>query len=320
MGPYRKSRSRPPSPLIGLPGQYLVALVALLVVATVIVVVPRAIAEGLKKPPAATSSESKGQPSSGNSTVARPIHERPTITFNDGKLTMQLQNRPLPWVLEAISREARVAIVTPEGIGDESISAQARDLPVDQVLRQILASYDAFFFYGVVKEAPATLRVVWVYPKGRGQRYVPEPPDTWASTKELVDDARTNADPLVRARAVSTLVDRKGQQALDVVLGALQDRDDDVRTDALYAALKGNVSIPKETLARMALSDPSPSVRFLALDNLAGDPDARVAVDLAAVATQALDDSSHHVREKAREILQRLPGDLGRNPNQQPRR
>lgn len=310
------SRHRVPahaSPIVRLRIRSLAALVLPLVAATLITAVI----------PSANPWAAEDTLAPGISTPARPTEERPRITFKDGKLTVQLRDRPLAWVVQEISRGAKVAIVMADGVGDELISPQLRDLPVDEVLRQILGNYDAFFFYGVVQEAPAALKVVWVYPRGEGRRHAPEPAQTWASTKELVDQVE-GPDAQGRARAVVTLIERKGNQARDVVLGALQDRDDDVRADALHAALKGDVSIPIDTLASLARSDPSPSVRFLALDGLARDPDAGAAVDLSVLATHALQDSSPHVREKAREILrrlrpasQRLPSDPGQRPYQQ---
>jgi len=237
--------------------------------------------------------------------LAKPSEARPILTVQEGRLTVQVQNRPLDWVLDEISRQGRVAIAKPAGGSSERVSVHLRDVALDEGLRQILKDYDAFFFYSADKKGPASLRAVWVYPKGQARGFAPVPPEAWASTRELRNEAETNPDPAARARAIEALVERRGDQAADVVMGALQDGDDDVRTRTLYGALGAGVAIPPDLLAHLALADSSPNVRFLALQALATDPKAKASVDVAGVATQALNDPSPHVQIKAREILAR---------------
>ncbi len=238
--------------------------------------------------------------------IAKAGEQRPVVAVKGERLTVQVQDRPLDWVLEEISRASRVAIVRAAGVGDERVSLQLHDVPLDEALREILTDHDAFFFYGVEREAPASLSVIWVYPKGQGRGFAPVPPEAWASTQEIQEQAKTDPDPAARAKAIEALVERKGGQARDAVLEALRDRDDQVRTQALYAALSAGLGIPAQALTQMALRDPSPNVRFLALQGLASDPNARAAISVETVATQALSDPSPHVQIKAREILDRL--------------
>ena len=238
--------------------------------------------------------------------IAKAEEQRPIIAVKGERLTVQVQDRPLDWVLEQVSRESRVAIVRAAGVGEERVSLQLRDVPLDEALRQILTDHDAFFFYGVERDEPASLSVVWVYPKGQGRGFAPVPPEAWASTREMQEQAKADPDPAARAKAIEVLVERKGGQARDAVLEALRDRDDQVRTEALYSAQNAGIGVPAQALAQMALRDPSPSVRFLALQGLASDPNARAAISLEAIATQALSDPSPHVQIKAREILDRL--------------
>ena len=238
--------------------------------------------------------------------IAKAEEQRPIIAVKGERLTVQVQDRPLDWVLEQVSRESRVAIVRAAGVGDERVSLQLRDVPLDEALRQILTDLDAFFFYGVERDEPASLSVVWVYPKGQGRGFAPVSPEEWASTQEMRKQATADPDPAARAQAVEILVERKGGQSLDVVVEALRDRDDQVRTQALYAALSAGIEVPPHALAQMALSDPSPNVRFLALEGLAADPNVGTAINVGTIATQALSDPSPHVQIKAREILDRL--------------
>lgn len=233
-----------------------------------------------------------------------------TVTIKEGRLSVLVANRPLDWILEEVSREGEVAIIRDRDLGRRRVTVQFRDLPLDEGLRQILRDHDAIFFYGVEADAPASLRAVWVYPKGRGRGLQPIPPETWASTTEL-EGRLADPDPEVRARAVAALVQRTGDQARDAVLEALKDQDDRVRTQALYQALNANVELPTDALSNLALSDPSPDVRFLALDALARAPEART------IAETALNDPSPHIQNKAREIL-RGPAATRSGPRSQP--
>jgi len=277
--------------------QWRSGLLALLVVAAVAPLGPVAVAQEQGPPPSGPPSLGKDASSPGKPAPAKPTDQpRPIITFKDGRLTVQVQNRSLEWVLEEISRQVRVAIVRAAAVGGEQISLQMKDLPLDEALRQILPQHDTFFFYGSQKNGPALLRAVWVYPRGQGRGLAPVPPETWASTAEL-EGRLGDSDPAVRAQSLEGLIERKQGQALDVVLRGLGDWDERVRTQALYGALNAGVTIPPETLAQMALGDPSSNVRFLALEALGGDSNA------GAIAQQALNDPSPHVQRKAQEIL-----------------
>jgi HEAT repeat protein len=236
------------------------------------------------------------------STVAAPekrTEPASIVTVKDGQLSVRVHNRPLESILEEISRQGRIAIIRDARIGRRVVSVQLQDLPLEEGLRQILRNHDAFFFYGVEGKAPASLRAVWVYPKGRGRGLQPVPPETWASTREL-EGRLGDPDAGVRVRAVQALVERQGDQARDAVLEALRDPDDPVRIRALYQAVHAGVQLPTDVLAELAAGDLSPDVRFLALEALAAGPEAR------SFAEAALNDASPHVRGKAQQILRGL--------------
>lgn len=237
--------------------------------------------------------------------------QEPVVTFKDGRLGVRAEDLPLPWLLVELSRRGGVAIMGAEGLGDERISVQFQDLPLDEGLRQLLKGHDAFFFYGAEETAPASLKAVWVYPKFTGRTIQPVPPEKWASTGEI--EAKLG-DPSAeaRSRAIFALVERKRDQALDAVLQALKDKDDQVRTRALYGAVSSSVNLPVVTLRELALHDRSPEVRFLALQALTEHPEGRV------IAKMALNDPNPHVRRKAQEILLQL-GDAPKfSPPKQP--
>lgn len=293
---------------------------ALLIVAAMGPLVPVAVAQEERRPPSGTPSPGKGgilpgkpapatpaTPRSDPSSVRKAVEQpRAIITFKEDRLTVQVQNRPLKWVLEEISRQIHVAIVRAAGVGSERVSRQFKDLRLDEALRRILTDHDTFFFSGIQKNGPALLRAVWVYPRGQGRGLAPVPPEAWASTAEL-EGRLGDSDPSVRAQSLEGLIERKQGQALDAVLRGLGDWHEQVRTQALYGALNAGVTIPPETLAQMVLGDPSPNVRFLALEGLGGNPNA------GAIGQQALNDPSRQVQRKAQEILRQLE-DASRPP------
>ena len=236
--------------------------------------------------------------SSAASGHASDARRRDAVSSKGGRLSVDVQGRALEWVLGAISRGANVAFVTDDMAPDTTVSVQFADLPLDEGLRRILQDQDTFFFYEAQGDKPSALRVVWVYAKGRGRSVQPIPPERWASTRDL-EKWLTDPDADVRSRAVESLIERQGEKARAIVLRALKDDSARVRTQALYGAFSSGLDLPADVLAE-ALDDPSSDVRFLALEAIAGRPEA------APLARRALGDASPHVRERAREIVAKV--------------
>jgi len=222
--------------------------------------------------------------------------------FKYGMLTYRAQNQTLRSILDRIAAMANVDIALSEGLGDEKLSVEFQHYRLDEALRQMLKGYDAFFFYGVdeERERPASLRAVWVYRATRAQGFKPTPPDTWAASTQEFQQMLAEPDPEVRARAIETLIRRKGDQSADALQEALRDKNEKVRIKALHRALYSGVGIPLELLIDLALNDDSMNIRFLALQALPVDPKLRW------VAERALHDSNPQVNQKAEEILEEL--------------
>ncbi len=222
--------------------------------------------------------------------------------FKYGMLTYRAQNQTLRSILDRIAAMANVDIALSEGLGDEKLSVEFQHYRLDEALRQMLKGYDAFFFYGVdeERERPASLRAVWVYRATRAQGFKPTPPDTWAASTQEFQQMLAEPDPEVRARAIETLIRRKGGQSADALQEALRDKNEKVRIRALHRGLYSGVGIPLELLIDLALNDDSMNIRFLALQALPVDPKLRW------VAERALHDSNPQVNQKAEEILEEL--------------
>lgn len=227
-----------------------------------------------------------------------PMHGRPVVVFKEGRLSIPAQNVPLRALLAEISDQASIAIVGAESIDGDLGAVHFDNAPLEAVLRELLNQHDAFFLYGVRGKPPAAVRAIWIYPGGRGARFQPTPPESWASTLELEQQAASQS-PEDRAAAIESLIARQRDRALPAVLRALRDPEDTVRTRALSVAVGKGLALPTEAL-QQALADASHVVRFLALEAFARRPEAReIAIDL-------LRDPNEHVRTRAEEILQRL--------------
>jgi hypothetical protein len=249
--------------------------------------------------PGATAAPPPGdrarEPSSPRRDAAAPV-----VSITEGRLTLKVVKRPLAVVLDALTQESGIPIVVAGAAGDDLVSVEVHDIPWDEGLRRLLSGHDAFYLYGGEDRTAASLRAVWVYPRGGGKDLQPTPPETWASTKEL-EGKLADPDRSVRARAYEGLIDRQHERALEIVVrGLREDKDAEVRSRVLYAALNKGLELPTELLASLASGDGSDQVRFLALNALESDPNA------GAIATTALSDPSPQVRIRAREILAAL--------------
>lgn len=224
----------------------------------------------------------------------------PVLTIREGRLTLQVLHGSLGLILDEVAQAAKITIVRGEGVGDDLVSVDLRNTPLERGLQEILRNQDSFFLYGAEGNSPASLKKVWVYPKGQARGLQPGPPEAWASVKEI-EAKLANADALVRSRAYEALLERKGELALNAINRLVkEEKDDDVRTRVLSAALNSGLQLPVDLRISLASADPAEEVRLIALDTLRGDS------NLAAIATGALTDPSPNVRIRAQEIINEL--------------
>ena len=225
----------------------------------------------------------------------------PVILYRNGRLTIDVTEYQMQRLLADISSKTRIAIDGLELIGDRRVTVNAADLAPDEALRRLLPDYDAFYFYGSGAGKPAALTTVWIYPKGEGATLTPLSPESWMSTADALQ-AATHTDPGVRARALEELGERADSsgEAMAALVNALTDPDEMVRATAVDAIVHSGGDMPASVLTPLALSDPSPSVRLLALKALANSPEA------GAVAAIAQADQDPLVQEAARRLLEQL--------------
>lgn len=221
----------------------------------------------------------------------------PISIDESGRLSVQLEKQPLRLVLSYIAERTGIAIDASGVDKHTGVTKQFREIALDEGLRRLLAEQDAFYFYETQGNGLAKLQAVWVYPKGRGRKV--SPGGSSGTLAELEKDL-ANPDSQIRATAVEQWVESKGSRSTDVVLRGLKDREGQVRNRTLFKALNAGVRLPPDFLSQMALSDPSPEVRVLALQSLTHDP-ARAKSVAAGVMNN---DSDEAVREFARAIYE----------------
>jgi hypothetical protein len=222
------------------------------------------------------------------------------IRFADGHLSAHFKNLPLESLGNALSQKAGIAVVFLDNSGSQKVSASFEKLPMDEGLRRILQKQDVFFFYSADQKQPSCLKAVWIFPNGKGRGVAPVPPEQWASTKDLGAQLKAS-EPAARAKAIETLIQRKGNEVSNALLESLADHDSQVRERALFASMQSGVAVPSAVLNQMT-HDTSSDVRYLALRALSdsGSPDALSAAE------QAASDPNEAVRNEAQEIISRL--------------
>ena len=237
--------------------------------------------------------------------IAAPRESMPpraaVVLYRSGRLTIDVGDYQLQRLLADIGTRTRIAIDGLEVVGDTRVTVNAPDLAADEALRRLLSDYDAFFFYGSSAGRPAALTTVWIYPKGEGASLAPLSPEAWMSTADALQ-AATHADPAVRTRALEELSERADSSG-DVraaLVNALKDPDETVRATAVDSIAQSGGDVPAAELTPLALSDPSVSVRLLALRALSSSPEA------GAVAAIAQTDSDPLVQQAARRLLEQL--------------
>lgn len=238
-----------------------------------------------------------------SSTTTEQTPSQVLVSVKDGRLSVEARQAPLDALLAEISDQSGIA-VSYDGLAAQFISIAFQDLALDQGLRKILEGQDIFFLYGA-RDSGYAPRALWVYPPGKGREMAPTPPEVWASTGELEQELASNADASARMLAVEAVIERKGVQATDTVLYALNDADEQVRYGALSSALGIGIELTAGTLQNLMQYDPSPFVRGLALKAMSEIPGANKA-HLRDVAQAALADPHPDVQAEAEDMLTAL--------------
>jgi hypothetical protein len=227
------------------------------------------------------------------------------VRASGNRLSLDVIDKPLKKIIDEVHQQSGIAIVLSDEIPNARVSMQFDDFPIDQGLQRLLDKYDSFFLFSSIDGGTARLTTVWVYPKERGQGLAPIPSPLEVDTDDLQQQA-VDPDMLKRALATAALIERSGNEGVEILNTALTDPEEQMRIQALNAALRVSVDLSPGLLQELAQHDPSPTVRAIALVGLTdGDRnDATTDSDLWEVVEIARQDSAPEVSELATQLLE----------------
>lgn len=187
------------------------------------------------------------------------------------------------------------------------MTADFEAAPLDGGLRNLLSDEDILMLFSADGQSAPALKAVVVYPNGQGDSIVFSDIEQSVDSTEQFAQALGSPEETERAQAIQTLVGRLGTKSQDLVLQALTDESDQVREQALYAALESALTLPVDTLVKLAKNDPLPSVRMYALEALASNlegPDSSERLETIAEAAEG--ELETHVREHATRLFKQM--------------
>jgi hypothetical protein len=193
------------------------------------------------------------------------------IELNDGLLTAEFHDVPLPRALNEIGKLAGFKVVQVADFDDfPRISNKFEKLPVQEAVERLVANTNRIFFYSPseVSESQRTLSQLWLLGPGEAGSDITQ-------HSEAIGDLQ-HEEPVVRSQAALRLVQQQGDEeaVVDKLAILLQtDQDPLVRSRvAIALGALGDESAVSEL--ESALLDPNFSVRaqsMTALGQIGGD-------------------------------------------------
>jgi hypothetical protein len=257
----------------------------------------------------------------GEKTPATPAPEF-ALSLRDNLLSAKVEAAPLWQVLEQLTRQTHVKVYFENLSSEEKVSAAFEKLPLEEGIKRLLA--DKTYTLGYEQAASTAvpkvneIRIVSsrqgaskeelnellaVLPAARSKTEC-APADA-RSVEVLAEEALHARDAAKRLTALKALAgkDKQDPKVASTVATALADKDTEVRGGALDLVLLQNIAVPPEALEKMAFKDPSPELRFNALDGLVDGSDPDVAKGYL---EKALKDPDPGVKDMAAQMLERV--------------
>jgi hypothetical protein len=241
-------------------------------------------------------------------------------------MSATIENLPLRDVLEKLSRLLNIEVSLEKSVGDEMVTVEFKNLPLEEGIRRILQGKSYALTYAQSSNSrgrKASPRVVGirVVPKGAGSSTAQGNTDPEAvhfngnaaqgqrnAEQEKPREALAAADVKDRLDALKALKDgaeENKMETLQAVVAGLEDQDAEVREAALDVLKNVDGPVPFEPLSEVALNDASPGHRMDALMLLA-ERNGQAALG---PLNQALKDPDPGVNEMAKELLETLKDD-----------
>ena len=217
------------------------------------------------------------------------------VEFADDSVTIKARDVTVDDLLKEIAEQSGLMLILHDPI-DEPVTVDIQQLSLTKAISRILRNQNFALQY---TGASFTGRL-WVFSKGsrnapgygRGARH--SAALTVDETIASLSLALANNDAQVRLEAVSGLTDIGNDQAAAVLAGALTDSDPRVREEAIYALgeIGGENAVPAIEQAFMDAEDDVRQAAIAALSDIGGDESARaLAVALYDVNTSLREDA-----------------------------
>jgi hypothetical protein len=197
------------------------------------------------------------------------------IRVESGNVTAQIQNTPLPRVLEELA--ARSGIVFELGTHDEtSVSVSFYNVGLQEAVQRLVEGHNSICFYGRDAAGATRIELVRILQRETGpqQQVSIQYIGSGSITKTGEDRIETTEDAFkalaesenvdLRQQAVEILVASREEPAVQAVMDALNDQAPEVKAAAIegLAALGARAALP-QIIQR--LQDPHPGVRHSAI-------------------------------------------------------
>jgi hypothetical protein len=197
------------------------------------------------------------------------------IRVESGNVTAQIQNTPLPQVLEELA--ARSGVVFELGTNDEtSVSVSFYNVGLQEAVQRLVEGHNSIFFYGRDPAGASRIEFVRILQREAGpqQQVSIQYIGSGSVTKTGEDRIETTEDAFkalaesenidLRQQAIEILVASKEEPAVQAVTDALDDQAPEVKVAAIegLAALGARAALPQIILR---LKDPHPGVRHSAI-------------------------------------------------------
>ncbi len=220
------------------------------------------------------------------------------VSFEKEFLTINAQNAVLSDVVMQVANKANIPVNSETIDPEKRITLSMQKVPIDTAFRELLTGYDYFLLYTAVK---GKIQAAWIYPAGTGINIALNQ----NNSKELSEDDLFSSDPEKRDSALQHYVDSDSKVLEQHVNDAVQDEDPDVRVMAIITAQENTIELPYTVLKDLVESDPSATVRSVALNTLSMNSELS-ATQIEAFSESALHDEDETIREQAEAILEGL--------------
>lgn len=231
---------------------------------------------------------------------AGPRGQAPSVSFRDGRLTVEANGQMLVDVLAEIKKKSGIKFTMRQTLPNDAVTASFRDVPIEAAIKRLVArDFDLVWFYAPPKSGRGAPLPIEVWVVGRGERTDAVVADKGAAppSPKPVDAPGLGNRP----EAAGDLADEPVDTALPPFIAALNDPHPQVRASA--AGALGEIGSPEAVLLlRAGLADAESEVREAVVDALGsiGGPEAE------RLLRQALTDKDEDVREAASEALAKL--------------